>query len=99
MPFMIIDKVHARAMIFDARGQLQGTAPALLGLARGDDSAPGIGQRKLSSVRPDERTTPAGRFVASRDRDVNGREMLWVDFDSAISVHPVVKGAPAERRS
>ena len=55
MPFMIIDKVHARAMIFDAIGHLQGTALALLGLARGDDSAPSIGQRKLSSIRPDER--------------------------------------------
>ena len=63
MPFMIIDKVHARAMIFDARGQLQGTAPALLCLARGDNFAPSIGQRKLSSIRPDERTTPACRFV------------------------------------
>ncbi len=53
MPFMIIEKVHAREMIFDARCQLQGTAPALLGLARGDDSAPSIDLRKLSSIRPD----------------------------------------------
>ena len=99
MPFMIIDKVNATVMMFDAKGQLQGSAPALLGLARGDDSVPGIGQRKLSSIRPDERTTPAGRFVASLDRDVNGKEMLWVDYDTAISLHPVVKGVPSERRS
>ena len=99
MPFMIIDKVHATVMMFDARGQLQGAAPALLGLARGDNSAPGIGQRKLSSIRPDERTTPAGRFVASLDRDMNGMEVLWVDYDTAIALHPVVKGTPAEKRS
>ena len=99
MPFMIIDKVNAKVMIFDAKGQLQGSAPALLGLARGDESAPDIGQRKLSSIRPDERTTPAGRFVASLGRDVNGKEMLWVDYNTAISLHPVVKGAPSERRS
>ena len=99
MPFLIIDKVHAKVMIFDSKGQLLGTAPALLGLAKGDDSSPGIGQRKLSSIRPDERTTPAGRFVASLDRDVHGKEMLWVDYDTAISLHPVVKGTPAERRS
>lgn len=73
--------------------------PALLGLARGDNSAPGIGQRKLSSIRPDERTTPASRFVASLGRDINGKEMLWVDYDTAISLHPVVKGTPVERRS
>lgn len=96
---MIIDKVYARVMIFDAKGQLQGAAPALLGLAKGDDSTPGIGQRKLSNIRPDERTTPAGRFVASLDRDVHGKEMLWVDYDTAISLHPVVKGTPSERRS
>ena len=99
MPFMIVDKVVARVLIFNARGQLQGAAPALLGLARGDDSAPDIGQRKLSSIRPDERTTPAGRFTASLGRDVYGKEMLWVDYDTAISLHPIVKGTPAERRS
>lgn len=98
MPFMVIDKVNATVMMFDASGQLQGAAPALLGLARGDDSTPGIGQRKLSSIRPDERTTPAGRFVASLDRDINGKELLWVDYDTAIALHPVVKGTPAERR-
>lgn len=98
MPFLIIDKVHARVMMFDAAGHLQGVAPALLGLARGDDSAPGIGQRKLSSIRPEERTTPAGRFIASLGRDLNGKEMLWVDYDTAISLHPVAKGTPAERR-
>ena len=94
MSFLIIDKVHARAVIFDERGQLHGAALALLGLASSDDSASGISQRKLSSIRPDERTTPLGRFVASRDRDVNDREMLWVDYDSAISLRQVVKGAP-----
>ena len=97
MSFLIIDKVHARAVIFDERGQLHGAALALLGLASSDDSASGISQRKLSSIRPDERTTPLGRFVASRDRDVNDREMLWVDYDSAISLRQVVKGAPPRK--
>ena len=92
VPFTIIDKVNAK-------GQLQRAAPALLGLVRGDDSVPGIGQCKLLSIRPDERTEPAGRFVASRDRDVNGRKMLWVDYDIVILFHRVVKDAPTERRS
>ena len=42
---MIIDKLHAMTMIFDASSQLQGATPAPLGLERGDDAAPGIGQR------------------------------------------------------
>ncbi|MBC7547771.1 MAG: hypothetical protein H7224_03885 [Polaromonas sp.] len=97
-PFAIVDKLAAKVFVFDARGDLRGAAPVLLGLARGDDSVPGIGQRKLSSIRPEERTTPAGRFVASLDRDVHGQEVLWVDYDSAISMHPVITSDPKERR-
>jgi len=99
LPFIIVDKVNARVFVFDAQGQLIGAASALLGLAVGDDSVPGIGQRKLSSIRPAERTTPAGRFVASLDLDIHGKEVLWVDYDTALSLHPVVKGQPKERRA
>ena len=99
LPFIIIDKVHARVFVFDAQGQLRGASTALLGLAVGDDSVPGIGQRKLSSIRPAERTTPAGRFIASLDRDIHGQEVLWVDYETAVSLHPVVKGQPKERRA
>src|SRR5438105_15757517 len=56
MPFVIVDKVQSRAYVFDARGVLLGAAPALVGLAAGDESVPGIGNRKMSSSRPDERT-------------------------------------------
>lgn len=99
MPFVLIDKVNARVFVFDASGQLKGAAAALLGLARGDDSTPGIGQRKLSTIRPEERTTPAGRFVASLDRDPRGVEMLWVDYDTAISMHRVVTSNAREHRA
>ena len=99
LPFMIIDKLQARVFVFDAQGQLRGAAAALLGLAVGDDSVPGIGQRKLSSIRPEERTTAAGRFVASLDRDIHGKGLLWVDYDTALSLHPVVTGQPKERRA
>lgn len=99
LPFMVIDKREARVFMFDAQGQLRGATAALLGLAVGDHSVPGIGERKLSSIRPDERTTPAGRFVASLDRDIHGHEVLWVDYDTALSLHRVVKGHPKERRA
>lgn len=99
MPFMIVDKVHARVLMFDAGGQLKGAAPALLGLALGDDSVPGIGDRKLSTILPEERTTPAGRFVASLARDLHGKEILWVDYATAISLHKVIAGKPSERRA
>jgi len=99
MPFVVVDKVDARVFVFDARGQLQGAASALLGLAIGDEAVPGIGQRKLSSIRPEERTTSAGRFVATQDRNLQGKEILWVDYDAAISLHPVITGHATERRA
>src|SRR5205085_3804385 len=43
LPFIVIDKVAAAVFVFDADGRLLGNAPALLGLAHGDDSAPGVG--------------------------------------------------------
>ena len=97
-PFVIVDKIEAKVFVFDRQGNLLGAAPALLGLAPGDDTVPGIGQRELAAIRPDERTTPAGRFVASLDRDLHGQEVLWVDYDAAISMHRVVTSNPKERR-
>jgi hypothetical protein len=99
LPFVIVDKKDARVFVFFADGRLRGAAPALLGLAVGDDSVPGIGNRKLATIRPDERTTPAGRFVAATDRNLHGGEILWVDYDAAISLHPVITSNPKERRA
>lgn len=99
MPFVIVDKKEARVFVFNADGLLRGAAPALLGLAQGDDSVPGIGDRKLSTIRPDERTTPAGRFVAALDRNLHGGEILWVDYDAAISLHPVITTNAKEQRA
>ena len=98
MPYVVVDKVNARVFVFDADGRLRGASPALLGLARGDRSVPGIGARKLSTIQPEERTTPAGRFVASLDRSLAGEEILWVDYDSGVALHRVITTVPKERR-
>ena len=98
MPFAIVDKKDAKVFVFDADGHLRGAAPALLGLAIGDEAVPGIGNRALSTILPTERTTPAGRFVAALDRNLQGKEILWVDYAGAVSMHPVVSAKPAERR-
>lgn len=99
MPFAIVDKVDARVFVFDAQGRLRGAAAALLGLAKGDGSVPGIGNRPMSSIRPEDRTTPAGRFVASLARNIYGKEILWVDYENSISMHPVITSNPKERRA
>ena len=98
-PFVIIDKRDARVFVFDANGMLRGESPALLGLAIGDHSVPGIGTKKMSAIRPEERTSPAGRFVANLDKNLKGNEILWVDYDTAISMHRVVTSNAKERRA
>ncbi|MDB5861686.1 MAG: hypothetical protein JWQ76_5375, partial [Ramlibacter sp.] len=98
LPFVIVDKLHSRVFVFDGQARLLGTARALLGLAPGDAGVAGIGARALSTILPEERTTPAGRFVASLDRNAHGDEILWVDYDAAIALHRVAVGVPLERR-
>jgi hypothetical protein len=96
--FIIVDKKYARLYVFDADARLRGAAPVLLGAARGDDSVPGIGLRPLSDVRPEERTTPAGRFVAERGHNARGEDVVWVDYDAGVSMHRVLATNPKERR-
>ncbi|MDB5945051.1 MAG: hypothetical protein JWQ33_77 [Ramlibacter sp.] len=98
LPFIIVDKVDARVFVFEAGGLLRGASRVLVGLAPGDSSVPGIGSRKLSTIRPEERTTPAGRFVAALDRSIGGEEILWVDYDSGVALHRVIATLPKERR-
>ncbi len=63
-------------------GRLIDTSPVLLGAAPGDDSVEGIGSRPMAKVRPEEKTTPAGRFVAEAGRNASGEEVVWVDYGS-----------------
>ncbi len=98
LPFLIVDKTDAKVYVFDTDGRIQGAAPALLGMARGDHSVPGIGDREFSAIPPADRTTPAGRFVAGLGMSSRGEDVLWVDYDGAVSLHRVVTSKPKERR-
>lgn len=97
-PFAIIDKRGARLWVFDGAGLPLGNAPVLLGLARGDGSVPGIGERAMAEIRPHERTTPAGRFVAEPGRNAAGEDIFWVDYDAAVSLHRLRRVHASERR-
>jgi hypothetical protein len=98
MPYVVVDKATAVVSVFDATGRPLGSAPALIGQAVGDESAPGIGDRPMSQIRPEERTTPAGRFIAAYGPAEGAGETFWVDYATAISLHPVATGNPKERR-
>ena len=97
-PFIVVDKVAARVFVHDGEGKLVGSTPALLGVTPGDDSVPGVGDRELSEIKPEDRTTPAGRFVAKFGKARYGRKVLWVDYATSISLHPVITTRKKERR-
>ncbi len=98
MPFMVIDKRQARLWVLDAQARVLGSTPVLLGLAVGDHTVPGIGERPLEQVRPAERTTPAGRFGVEPGRNLAGEDILWLDYDAGVSMHRVRTGNKADRR-
>lgn len=96
--FVIVDKKQAQVLVFDQDARLVASTPVLLGGTRGDDSVPGIGSRPVVDVRPEERTTPAGRFVGQRGLNMLGEDVVWVDYEAAVSMHRVRTTNPAERR-
>ena len=97
-PFAIIDKDAAQVLVFDGDGKLRGAAPGLFGSAVGDHSAPGIAGLALGEIPGRDRTTPAGRFVGGYGPSIDAGRVLWVDHESAVSMHPTATGVPAERR-
>jgi hypothetical protein len=97
-PFAVIDKAAAQILVFGGDGRLRGAAPGLFGSAVGDHSAPGIAGLALREIPGRDRTTPAGRFVGGFGPSIDAGRVLWVDYDSAVSIHPTATGVPAERR-
>lgn len=90
--FVVIDKREARVYLFDPQARLQAAAPALLGSARGDDTAPGVGDKPIAEVLDEEKTTPAGRFIAEvGESSSRGEDVVWVDYDAAVSMHRIIQ--------
>lgn len=96
--FVLIDKKQARMYVFEPSGKLKSHAPILLGKATGDHSAPGIGNKPLSQIKEEEKTTPAGRFRALPGKNTHGEDIIWIDYNAAVSMHRIRKVAAEERR-
>jgi hypothetical protein len=90
--FAILDKKQAKVFLFGPDARLRAATPALLGAAHGDDTVPGIGDKPLKDVKPEEKTTPAGRFVAEvGESSSRGEDVVWVDYEAAVSMHRIIK--------
>jgi hypothetical protein len=97
-PFAIVDKKSARIYVFGPQGQLVGASTTILGLARGDLPVPGAGQKDPAKLLPFERKTPAGRFASQPGKNLNGEEVVWVDYDTGIAIHRVRPGRSQSTR-
>ena len=97
-PFVIMDKTAAQILVFGGDGRLRGAAPGLFGSAVGDHTAPGVAGLALREIPGRDRTTPAGRFIGGYGPSIDAGRVLWVDYDSAVSIHPTATGVPAEKR-
>ncbi|HEX6362262.1 MAG TPA: hypothetical protein VFZ93_04870, partial [Albitalea sp.] len=97
-PFIVIDKRLAQLQVHAPDGTPIGATPVLLGMARDDRIAPGTENLPLSQIKPDERVTPAGRFVAVSGRNHRGEEVIWVHYEAGISMHRLRAVDLSERR-
>lgn len=98
-PFAVIDKAAAQILVFDGDGRPRGAAPVLIGAAVGDHTAPGIAGVALREIPGRDRTTPAGRFVGGFGPSLDAGRVLWVDYDSAVAIHPTATNVPGEKRA
>lgn len=98
LPFIVVDKVNAKAIAFDSGGRLIRSTAVLLGMGVGDTWAPGVVEMTMYQTQPWQRITPAGRFVADEDRNDKGQRVLWVDYDTGIAIHKLPTKKTAQRR-
>lgn len=89
--FVVVDKKQARMYLFEPNGKLKSDAPVLLGQAVGDVIPPGTASKPISKLKPHEKATPAGRFLARPGKNTRGDNVIWIDYNAAISLHRLRK--------
>ncbi|MCG8344345.1 MAG: hypothetical protein MI685_04160, partial [Chlorobiales bacterium] len=83
--------------VFDQKGKFVAAGPVLLGISKKDRIDPKTLNYRLSQITADKRVTPSGRYTAVIGKDHRGKELLWVDYEYAIALHPVAN-VPGQNR-
>ena len=100
LPFAIVDKRAATIRLFTAEGAFLGASPALLCQSPGDAIADGVGERtQKQSLRPEDLTTPAGRFASDPGHHSRGEAIVWIDCGSALAIHRLRPCASKQQRA
>lgn len=87
--FAVVDKPSATLWVFDRSGVLIGDTPVLVGAAVGDVAPLDIGARPLSQIGKSEKITAAGRYLTEPGVNAQGEDIVWLDYDAALSMHRV----------
>ena len=95
---VMLDKKAARAYVFEPSGKLMASTPILLGASIRDENPAGIGDKPLEAVKPDEKVTAAGRYIAEPGINATGEDVIWIDYNAALSMHRVRPLVKEERR-
>jgi hypothetical protein len=64
----------------------------------GDHTVPGVGNKPFSQIKEDEKTTPAGRFLARPGKNNRGVDIIWIDYNAAVSIHRMRSAKAEENR-
>jgi hypothetical protein len=97
-PFIIVDKVNARAYAFDRHGSLLESTPVLVGMGVGDRFPREVLDIDMYQTKPSQRVTPAGRYFAEEGLNLDRERVLWVDYDAGIALHKLPKKFTKQRR-
>ena len=97
IPFVILDKKQAKLFLFNSEGRLLGAAPALLGAAIGDKDFEGVGNKTLAHIPPEQRITPAGRYIGWGGKYLGKGKYFWINYKAGLAIHAVVN-PPGQRR-
>jgi hypothetical protein len=99
-PYLIVDKKAARLFVFEGNGRMLASTPVLLGAEPGDHSVPGVGERaQTGELAPEDRTTPAGRFLTQPGRNLEGEHVIWLDYNAALALHRLRPGRAHQVRA
>lgn len=100
LPFAIVDKRASTILVYRGDGTLMGASSVLLGQAKGDEIAPGVGERtQARQLRASDRTTPAGRFASEPGHNDAGEAVVWINYAAALAIHRLRPSPPGERRA
>jgi hypothetical protein len=91
-PYVVVDKRQAQVWVFDAQHRGLASSTALLGLTPGDHEVADIRRRNVATLSREARITPAGRFATEPGVNLQGEDVVWLDYAAGLAMHRLRPG-------